>query len=262
MYDDAVENQAAMEGFKDFASWRTFGILQFFKLFRSVIRFTRLDKRGWGEEVAERRTGLLHLQILSFLENLPPSFLPIISLKQFSLLQVGPVPLSSSFGRSSMEFTGVYLIILTMMSYLHLPNSQVGSSKLFPLQGLDTALFTSNEIMATLARALEYVCESAYTPIREGESMFGPFMYPNYYQNTGLDANTPSPLLFEAPYAMLLYLISSSCLLSARSLSDPVQTREVVRLIEQTVIPCIHRIGCVWPVASLYKQKLVDVLKS
>ncbi|KAJ3364751.1 hypothetical protein HDU91_002439, partial [Kappamyces sp. JEL0680] len=264
MFDDILENQVALEQFKDFAAWRTFGMLQFFKIFRSVIRFARLSKSDWTQEQIDVGILELHTKLLCYMENLPPSFLPISDLKAFAPASAAPVPLPSSFARCSYEFSSFYMVFLTNLTYLHLPNAQAQSQTRFSIAYLDTIdTFTSKEIMYIVARAVEYICECAYTPIREGESMFGPFMYSSANVVHGLDPDVPSPILFEAPYAMLLYLIGSSCILASRaSPSDPSQVQEVDRIVSATILPCIDRIACLWPVANMFVQKLNDVLKT
>ncbi|KAJ3369151.1 hypothetical protein HDU91_007454 [Kappamyces sp. JEL0680] len=267
LYDEVQEARAALRQFQDFIAFSSLGLLNDLKIFRKIIRFARTNKDNMSSDDMQATISTLHLEAIQIVDIIPNQFLPISNLHDFAPECSTPVPMPKSLGRASTELNQFYAVFLCMICYLHLPNIQAGSSTRFPLVFSDTAFtYSSKEIMFTAAKALDFLCRMAYTPIVPGQSVFGPFAGPasqvEAVLQSPLDPDLPSPLLCEATSAMMLYLISSSCLSAARI--GPVNEEQLLTtqtIVQESIIPCLRRIACLWPVGKMFEDKLCDVLR-
>lgn len=258
----------AIKYFPVFAGFRMIAFVEGLRTCRQILRFSRNNKASWPMEKIAHTLHSLHEKALRVFEIFPVGFPPFHSLAAFAPDAPLPSMPHHSFGRVSNETHQYLHIALTMMSYLHFQFSRAGSNVLFALETGGDVKYTSKEIMFVVIRALGYLCDVAYIPITPDAPVLGPF---NYMPGEAevcfaypVDSNLPSPLLAESTSALMCYIIATSTLSSARSTASMVSRDILVEtevIVREKIIPCIMKIGSLWPLAKVLGEKTIEILE-
>jgi hypothetical protein len=265
MVDDMLEMKSIMKSLLSYSTYRSSGLIKAFRLFRQIIRFSRGHKFGLTFEQVTI-TGLdLHNQVLRNVAEIK-NMIPFSTLEVFApgspILEL-PRP---SYARVVGDIYQLLVANFTMLAYLHLPISQSIIDVKFPLAYGRSAMYSSKDIMYSLVKALEHLIKFSYTPLKPSDSVFGPYPYPPNKllksMNSHLDPSIPSPMFLCPSNAMLSYVICSSAVIAHRTtpINEPM-LNILTDSIRTNILPAMHKISTIWPVATLFITKLNDVLQ-
>jgi hypothetical protein len=267
--------------FPAFASLRVLTYLQGIRVLRKAIRFSRSYKIGVSHDVINETVMTLHMEAIQRLNIFPGSVLPFPSLQVFAPDAPGPYEMPyHQVGRVANEIHQYLHIFLTLLAILHLPNAQSGSLTLFPLSCLNgggenrDCRYTSKDVMLAVVRAFGFLADLAYTPISPDNPVLSPFFYSppileeymSRVQAAPVDPLLCSPLLCEATSGMMIYIVSSSSLISARaagpsSVDGQKAVFETEKIVREKLLPCTIKLSSLWPIAKVFAEKISEVLE-
>ncbi|KAJ3317193.1 hypothetical protein HDV06_001941 [Boothiomyces sp. JEL0866] len=260
MCDEIRQTSLAICDWLPEANQRATAEIYLWRNIRKVIRFVRSCKLNKPcKPYDDKRRLQLGNSILQQIDETPSGFAPFHSLAEFTQDKQPFFPRI----RNAMEIHNMYLALIVSLCYLHLAGLQSDDSLLFPIEHNGEAKYTSRDILFLCMKALCHIIQMTQSPSHPQDSVFQPkynqmelasaLMYPGIPQ-------TPTPHLADGFTAMLIYSISSSCLISYSIGGNTDERAHVVNMIKSVVLPCLTRICSVWSVAEKYQIQLHNLV--
>jgi hypothetical protein len=259
MVDEALEMKYVLKSIPAYAKYRSSGVLENMRLFRRIIEFSRRNRYGIILEDVIMNASFLHRRVLEELALIPLGILPFPHLEVFA---PGMPPFENTKQIMLPDLYATLVALLGMLSYLHLPLIEAGVKPKFPLSISGPSCYSSEEIFYTLTNAFQTIIHVTSQPMNLNDSIFEPFQYSEseLYEVLHNKKDLPSPVLFCSSHIMLGYTVSSSSMVALRTPKNRELLRDVQKMVKNTIIPGIARMGRVWPVAQIFAMQLEERL--
>ncbi|KAJ3258405.1 hypothetical protein HK103_003693 [Boothiomyces macroporosus] len=203
-------------------------------LYRRIISFSRRQKvSGIAAKGVEERQEL-HNELLAYLEK-ADKIEPI-----FKTLKVD-VDIETYQGSVPLKYGIYYLYLtnLTFFSYIHISGIQKNDESLYRYSLNSTETITTYQVFKNIMNCLLKCITFLERP----------------FKTTTDEKVPPNPHLTDTTTAFLIYCISTSCIIT---LKDD-DLKKAIEGVEDIILPCLERIGSVWPMTTMYYNQLKKV---